>query len=124
MIFVQRRPLSIPGLTPTFREITAEKEKQFKCTKVVFILLDFLDRWLREWQWNERGNTDQNYQVVLKFLGRFCKLELAKCNYQCGEYSRALLKLEEYITENPEEVAANLQFLGEVFEFGLSFCAV
>ncbi|KAL1512933.1 hypothetical protein ABEB36_002432 [Hypothenemus hampei] len=110
-------PLPIPGLMPIAREISAEEEKQTKCTKVMFILLDFLDRWLREWQWckGASASTDHNYQSIKRFLNRFCKMELAECNYKCGEYPRALLYLEGYITENPDQVSANLQFLGEIY---------
>lgn len=51
---------------------------------------------------------------MFRFVSKFDKLELAKCNYKCGEYPRALLYLEMYINENPDQVSRNLQFLAEV----------
>ncbi|ERL94616.1 hypothetical protein D910_11893 [Dendroctonus ponderosae] len=122
---LSNRPLPVPGQTPIARELTGDSEKQIKCAKVVFILLDFLDRWLREWQWLNglSAETDRNYQsvkrqyrsLVAEFLAKFCKLQVAKCNYKCGEYSRALMYLEDYITESPDQVLPNLQFLGEIY---------
>ncbi|XP_066138403.1 serine/threonine-protein kinase ATR [Euwallacea fornicatus] len=111
------RPLIIPDMVPMAKEVTSEEEKQIKCTKVVFVLLDFLERWLREWQWHKglSASNDRNYQTVKRFVSKFCKLELAQCNYNCGEYPRALLHLENYISENPDQVSPNLQLLAEIY---------
>ncbi|XP_050294547.1 serine/threonine-protein kinase ATR [Anthonomus grandis grandis] len=114
---LNNRPIPSPVIKATAKEVVVEEEKQAKCTKVVFILLDFLDRWLREWLWQKgpHASLDKNYQTIRKFMKKFCKLDLAKCNYKCGEYPRALMYLEDYITENPNEMSANLQFLGEIY---------
>lgn len=49
-----------------------------------------------------------------EFLGRFCKLQLARCNYYCGEYPRALMYLDEYIKEQPDALSNQFAFLSEV----------
>ncbi|RZC32904.1 serine/threonine-protein kinase ATR, partial [Asbolus verrucosus] len=111
------RPVPVPNVPPTIEPVTPEEVKQTQCTKVVFIILDFLDRWTREWQWQKglAGRTDENFANIKDFLGRFCKLQLAKCNYHCGEYPRALMYLEDYITDNPNEMSNHLSFLAEIY---------
>ncbi|CAH0564186.1 unnamed protein product [Brassicogethes aeneus] len=111
------RPLPIPGMEVIPQVITPEEVKQLECTKVVFLLLDFLDRWLREWMWlkGQSGNSNENYQALKNFQNRFCNLHLAKCNYHCAEYPRALMYLEDYITKNPKEKDNHLSFLAEIY---------
>ncbi|XP_063916724.1 serine/threonine-protein kinase ATR-like isoform X2 [Zophobas morio] len=107
--------LTLPsGSTP---ERAPERVERTQCTKVVFIILDFLNRWTREWQWRtgSKGRNDPNFVKIKTFLERFCKLELAKCNFQCGEYPRALMYLEDYISEKPHEVSNQLIFLTKIY---------
>ncbi|KAF7269206.1 hypothetical protein GWI33_017672 [Rhynchophorus ferrugineus] len=114
---LKNKPIRIRGLTATACEVTGEEEKQMKCTRVLFVLLDFLDRWLREWHWckGQNSDTDQSYQKIKRFVKKFCKLELAKCIYKCGEYPRALMYLEDFLIENPREISAHLPFLAEIY---------
>ncbi|XP_057666885.1 serine/threonine-protein kinase ATR-like [Diorhabda carinulata] len=100
--------------TPT---VTPEKIKQIQCTKVVFLLLDYLDRWVREWQWQKgmEGSTEKHFKIITCFLNKLCKLQLAKCNYQSGEYPRALMYLEDYITDSNGELHNNLSFFAEIY---------
>ncbi|KYB25791.1 Serine/threonine-protein kinase ATR-like Protein [Tribolium castaneum] len=96
---------------------TLEKDIKTQCTKVVFVVLDFLDRWTREWQWS-KGSTarsDPNFVKIKSFVGKFCNLELAVCNFYCGEYPRALKYLEDYVAENPGEISRQLTFLAEIY---------
>ncbi|XP_018574027.1 serine/threonine-protein kinase ATR-like, partial [Anoplophora glabripennis] len=111
------RPLKIPGVSVEPQIVTPEEVKQMQCTKVVFLLLDFLDRWLREWQWQKglEGITNEFYKKIKNFQLRLCKLQLAKCNYHCGEYPRALMYLEDYITENNTEINNHLSFFAEIY---------
>lgn len=48
------------------QSITPEELKQAQCTKVVFLLLDFLDRWLREWHWQKgsSGRSNDHYTGI------------------------------------------------------------
>ncbi|GJQ85421.1 hypothetical protein Trydic_g23851 [Trypoxylus dichotomus] len=87
------------------------------CMKVIFILLDFLERWIREWQWQRgaNGRDDDNYKKICLFLTKFCKLQLAMCSFQYGEYSRALMYLEDYITNNQQALNENLYFLAKIY---------
>lgn len=53
--------------------MTPEDEKQIQCSKVVFVLLDFMDRWVREWEWQKGaiGRNDSNYaniQVIIYII--------------------------------------------------------
>ncbi|XP_044758902.1 serine/threonine-protein kinase atr [Coccinella septempunctata] len=107
----------MPGASIVSQTVTQKEFWKNQCTKTVFILLDFLDRWLREWQCLKRvaGRNDPNFKKIKNFLSRFCKLQLANCNYRCGEYPRALMYLEDFITENPIEMAENLSFLAEIY---------
>ncbi|CAH1116639.1 unnamed protein product [Phaedon cochleariae] len=111
------RPIPIPGLAGEPQVITPEEVKQMQCTKVVFILLDFLDRWVREWQWQKglAGRSNEHFQIIKGFQKELCKLQLAKCNYHCGEYPRALMYLEDYIADNKAEIYNNLTFLAEIY---------
>lgn len=136
--FSQSKPICTPGVNSEAQIITPEEVKQMQCTKVVFLLLDFLDRWVREWQWKKgvAGNKDQHFYIIKvtnfikkkldsffiiilfiyfqTFQNELCKLQLAKCNYHCGEYPRALMYLEDYIKDNPDEFPNNLAFFAEV----------
>ncbi|XP_044272747.1 serine/threonine-protein kinase ATR-like [Tribolium madens] len=108
---------SLPYFGPILEITETEKAKKTQCTKIVFVILDFLDRWTREWQWSH-GSTarnDPNFIKIKSFLGKFCKLELALCNFYCGEYPRALMYLEDYVTENPGAISRQLTFLAEIF---------
>lgn len=58
---------------------------------------------------------------IFRFLSKFNKWELAKCNYQCGEYPRTLMYLEDVITDFPDQLATNLQFFGEVRSINIYF---
>lgn len=109
--------MPIPGISVSQQTITPEQEMQVQCTKVVFVLLDFLDRWLREWQWQngQKAPNNENYKNIKTFLNRFSKLELAKCNYYCKEYARALMHLESHISENSDDFNGNLTFLAEIY---------
>lgn len=113
---MQTRPLRTDN-TPTNSKLRIpEKEKRIQCTKIVFVLLDFLDRWIREWEWKKAAQSRENehYKIIQAFATRFCKLQLAKCNYECGEYPRALMYIEDYIAKNPNLLHNHLYILAEV----------
>ncbi|KAH8378097.1 hypothetical protein KR093_009279 [Drosophila rubida] len=83
-------------------------------------LLDFLERWLREWQRLHGMSTsgkppqqvDSSYQAIYEFLQRMDKLQVARASYNCGEYERALRYLEAYIDAGDKS-----QLLLEQFTF-------
>ncbi|XP_017126550.1 serine/threonine-protein kinase ATR [Drosophila elegans] len=91
-------------------------------------LLDFLQRWLREWQ-RVHGRSaggkppetiDPNYRKIHEFLNRIPKLLVARASYNCGEYARALCYLEAYLEEGEGEdkskrLLEQFTFLVEVY---------
>lgn len=47
-----------------FKNVGSGREVEF--IKVIFILLDFLDRWLREWRWQKETavSVDDKYKKI------------------------------------------------------------
>lgn len=90
------------------------------CTKLCSEQIDFLQRWIREWQKaNATGGKfvqeNNNYKAVTEFVGEFNKSLISKANFNSGEYARALLYLEEYIEEDPtERLQEQLSFLIQI----------
>ncbi|XP_026848306.1 serine/threonine-protein kinase ATR [Drosophila persimilis] len=89
-------------------------------------LLDFLQRWLREWQRMHGRSTggrppqevDANYGKIHEFLGRIPKLLVARASYNCGEYARALSYLESYLEDGEDKskrILEQFTFLVEVY---------
>ncbi|XP_073836714.1 ATR serine/threonine kinase meiotic 41 [Musca autumnalis] len=90
------------------------------CTKLCSEQIDFLKRWIREWQkQNMMGGKfrqeDVKYKNIDEFLKKFNKALISKANYNSGEYARALLYLEEYIEEKPaKRLQEQLSYLIEI----------
>ncbi|XP_022227139.2 serine/threonine-protein kinase ATR [Drosophila obscura] len=89
-------------------------------------LLDFLQRWLREWQRMHGRSTagrppqevDTNYGKIHEFLGRIPKLLVSRASYNCGEYARALSYLESYLEDGEDKskrILEQFTFLVEVY---------
>ncbi|KAH8403296.1 hypothetical protein KR222_009973 [Zaprionus bogoriensis] len=88
-------------------------------------LLDFLQRWLREWQRLHGLSTagkppqsvDSGYRAIYEFLQRMDKLRVARASYNCGEYARALRYLEDYIeaSDKPARLLEQFTFLVELY---------
>lgn len=78
-----------------------------KCGKLAFNQLDFIDRWIRSTK-----SSDPHYTVMKEFIDRFDKKLIARANFACGEYARALMYLESYIEDNRDErLQSELSFL-------------
>ncbi|XP_017860221.1 PREDICTED: serine/threonine-protein kinase ATR [Drosophila arizonae] len=87
-------------------------------------LLDFLQRWLREWQ-RQHGlsmagkppqDVDANYGAIYEFVQRIDKLRVARASYNCGEYARALRYLEAYIDgDKTARLLEQFTFLVELY---------
>ncbi|XP_016978995.2 serine/threonine-protein kinase ATR [Drosophila rhopaloa] len=89
-------------------------------------LLEFLQRWLREWQRIHGRSTggkppetiDANYRKIHEFLNQIPKLLVSRASYNCGEYARALSYLESYLEEGEDKSKRLLEqftFLVEVY---------
>ncbi|KAG8313257.1 hypothetical protein J6590_006818 [Homalodisca vitripennis] len=89
------------------------------CAKTIYQLFDFLYRWLRETKQkikpNEKSALSLQYDTLHEFLKKFSKLEISEGSFKCREYTRALLFLEEYITENPNTLQSYLPSLGIIY---------
>ncbi|XP_065155593.1 LOW QUALITY PROTEIN: serine/threonine-protein kinase ATR [Atheta coriaria] len=84
--------------------------------KVVFVLFDFLERWMREWMWERyTGQENHEYQSIKNFISKFCKYQLAKSNFQFGGYPRALMYLEDHIMADRENQDECLTLLSEIY---------
>lgn len=97
-----------------------EAQTHTLCAKTVYQLFDFLYRWLRQTKGKCKPSEpvsplSSQYQTLSEFLKTFSKHEIAKGSYRCKEYSRALLFLEEYMSENPNTVQMYLPFLGKIY---------
>ncbi|XP_060666680.1 serine/threonine-protein kinase ATR isoform X1 [Drosophila nasuta] len=88
-------------------------------------LLDFLERWLREWQRLHGMSTngkppqdvDSTYKAIYEFLQSMDKLQVARASYNCGEYERALRYLEGYIAagDKSQLLLEQFTFLVEIY---------
>ncbi|XP_046866089.1 serine/threonine-protein kinase ATR [Drosophila willistoni] len=88
-------------------------------------LLDFLQRWLREWQRLHGRSTggkppqivDANYRKIYEFLKTIPKLLVSQASYNCGEYPRALSYLESYLEEGDKakRILEQFTFLIEIY---------
>lgn len=82
-----------------------------------------MERWILEWQWLKgvMGRNDQSLLKIQTFLKRLSKLELSRCNFEAGEYPRALLYLEDYFYSNPDDMSNHLLFMAKVSIISDSF---
>lgn len=90
------------------------------CTKLCSEQIDFLQRWIRDWQKVNMVNgkltqTDERFKSINGFVQKFNKTLISKANYNSAEYARALMYLEEYIEEQPAvRLQDQLSFLIEI----------
>ncbi|CAH0579320.1 unnamed protein product [Chrysodeixis includens] len=103
-------------MTPSIHSVQAEEGNQSKCSKTIYTLLDFLNRWLLEWFHSKnRPLENENYNAISSFLDKFDKLTIARGNFACGELERALQYLELYMEEQPDKFQEQLSFLAEIY---------
>ncbi|KAG6454519.1 hypothetical protein O3G_MSEX008741 [Manduca sexta] len=103
-------------MTPTINSVQTEEGNQSKCSKTVYTLLDFLNRWILEWCHSKpRPLDNNNYKNIASFLDKFDKLTIARGNFACGELERALQYLELYMEENKDGMQEQLPFLAEIY---------
>lgn len=86
------------------------------CAKLAFNQLDFLDRWLRKYQIEFNNVNDPHFIKISTFLQNFDKKFLARANFKCGEYARALMHTERYIAEDPKtRLQSELSFIAQIY---------
>ncbi|CAH0701159.1 unnamed protein product [Spodoptera exigua] len=103
-------------MTPSINSVQTEEGNQSKCSKTIYTLLDFLNRWLLEWcHSKQRPRENENYKAISSFLDKFDKLVIARGNFACGELERALQYLELYMDERKDKMQEQLPFLAEIY---------
>ncbi|XP_026479798.1 serine/threonine-protein kinase ATR-like [Ctenocephalides felis] len=108
------------ALDPIKKAKPIEEDTHIKCCKTIYVLIDFLERWVREWVHvncprvkNPLDNL--HYKAIYNFVNKFDKSVLSKGNFECEEYSRALLYLEWYLEENEEKISSYLSDLANIY---------
>ncbi|XP_013168974.1 PREDICTED: serine/threonine-protein kinase ATR-like [Papilio xuthus] len=87
-----------------------------RCSKTIYSLFDFLNRWLLEWcHVKQRPTENENYKAIQSFMDNFDKLTIARGSFACGELERALQYLELYMDERKERVQEQLPLLAEIY---------
>lgn len=69
---------------------------------------------------SERENGGLNFlspilRAISTFLQKFNKLTIARGNFVCGEFTRALQYLELHMEANADDMAEQLPFLAEIY---------
>lgn len=75
--------------------------------KMIFEVFDFLSHYGRIYF--------QSKATVDKLLDKFDLDLLAKVNYKCGEYARAIIYMDEKIKKSPNDLQASLPFLTKIY---------
>lgn len=114
------RPLKSRSFSNAPSERATDDVAPGQYVKVIFVLLDYLDRWLLEWESKYNPNAPNalstvHYQQIKTFTSKFCKLTIAKCNFDRDEFPRALLYIEKYIAENKMRLNEQLGFLSKIY---------
>ncbi|KPI92992.1 Serine/threonine-protein kinase ATR [Papilio xuthus] len=103
-------------MTPNINSLQAEEGNQSRCSKTIYSLFDFLNRWLLEWcHVKQRPTENENYKAIQSFMDNFDKLTIARGSFACGELERALQYLELYMDERKERVQEQLPLLAEIY---------
>lgn len=93
---------------------TVDFDIGIKSAKLIFNQFDFLTQWLRNYR--KKYAINKEYKSVENFLNSFDRKLLAKANYNCNDYARALMYIESYIEENPlQRLQDELTFLAEIY---------
>ncbi|KAJ2945898.1 hypothetical protein O0L34_g4806 [Tuta absoluta] len=103
-------------MTPSVNSVQAEEGNQSKCSKTIYTLFDFLNRWLLEWcNIKQRPMENENYKAIAQFMEKFDKLTIARGNFACGDLERALQYLELYMDEHKDHMQEQLPLLAEIY---------
>lgn len=87
------------------------KSVAMKVAKLIFEAFDFLEQHCRK----QKGD-NEFLRTIRQLLDAFDLEEMAKVNYECGEYARAMIYLEAKLKKAPvEEFQSKLSFLANIF---------
>ncbi|XP_071453339.1 serine/threonine-protein kinase ATR [Hetaerina americana] len=94
------KPIKLRSCSRRKRRQDSSKELRVMCLNTVFSLMDYLAKWLREWNIRYgkiEAKNDLRPAIVQDFLNKINKLTIANRNFECREYPRSLLYLEQYV---------------------------
>lgn len=98
---------------------TLEEIRLVQASKIVYLLLDFMMQWLRTWEKincpAKSPSNDLSFMKINNFVEKFSKLTIAQSNYNCEEFPRALMYLEDYVDQNPDNLEQQLSFLARIY---------
>ncbi|XP_029733989.2 serine/threonine-protein kinase ATR-like [Aedes albopictus] len=87
-----------------------------ECAKFAFNLLDFLEKWKRQWRKvYQLDDSKCDFHNVDWFVNEFDHKMLADINYKCNEFARSLMYLEAFIEDDPSRLQQHLFFLAKLF---------
>ncbi|XP_053684897.1 serine/threonine-protein kinase ATR-like [Sabethes cyaneus] len=93
-------------------------DMSFECAKLAFTLLDFLEKWKRQWRKAyQLDPSKSDFHCVDAFLRQFDGEMLAKINFKCNEYARSLIYLEEFIEDDPARLQQHLGMLARIYTY-------
>ncbi|XP_055529516.1 serine/threonine-protein kinase ATR-like [Wyeomyia smithii] len=88
----------------------------YECAKLGFTLLDFLEKWKRQWRKvYQLDSSKTDFHYVDTFLGQFDREMLANINFKCNEFARSLIYLEEFIGDDSDRLQQNLGMLARIY---------
>nr|XP_053640480.1 serine/threonine-protein kinase ATR-like [Cherax quadricarinatus] len=103
------------------KEDSLAPSSEFKhlAVQTVFSALDYLSKWVQKQRQTEnigkkgRGafTPSAELQQVTSFLEKIPANLLAQTSFKCQAYSRALLHIEAYLKDNPDQLKEHLRFL-------------
>ncbi|XP_025157159.1 serine/threonine-protein kinase ATR [Harpegnathos saltator] len=93
---LRHRPLRFGQSVKADDKRISEETRRTRCSRVVFNILDHLQRWLRE----RRLFQDNRYEAIKNFCSMLDSLMVAEGCYQSREYHRALMYLEQHMASS------------------------
>ncbi|KDR17199.1 Serine/threonine-protein kinase ATR [Zootermopsis nevadensis] len=94
-------------------------DTRMMCAKTVFTLIDFVWRFTREWisahYLSSNLREDPVYVALKAFVSEISALKIALSNIECGEYPRALMYLEMFISKNPQQFQEQLWLFMKIY---------
>ncbi|XP_025986385.1 serine/threonine-protein kinase ATR [Solenopsis invicta] len=102
---LRHRPLRYGQSVKADDERISEETRRTRCSRVIFCILDHLQRWLRE----RRLFQDNRYEAIKKFCARLDSLVVAEGCYQSREYHRALMYLEQHMASTNKGLSESIE---------------
>ena len=101
---MNNRPLRAFNTESTSTRVSDEA-KRVRCSQVVFLTLEYLQRWLRE----RRLKRNEKYESIQNFCSKLNGLVLAQGCYKSYEYHRALMYLEEHMALSKKALSDSVE---------------